>query len=126
MNRASAQLWQHWADGRLCLQRCVSCGRGQHPPGPVCSRCGSTDVGFDDVTGPAELVAWSTVRRAPSAAFAGEVPYTLVIARVGSGALVEARATDDGAADAWQVGAEVRLALGEINGAALPVATVGG
>jgi uncharacterized OB-fold protein len=35
--------WEGVADGRLLVQRCVSCGALRHPPGPMCPRCQSLD-----------------------------------------------------------------------------------
>ena len=125
MNAASAELWGAWQAGRLCFQICAGCSRAQHPPGPVCSTCRSTALSLTDVTGDAELVAWSTVHRAPTSAFIGQPPYTLALVRITQGALVQVR-TDASAdeADEWAVGQPVRLRIGAVNGRALPVGVV--
>lgn len=127
MNRAARELWQHWAEGRLCIQRCDACGATQHPPGPVCGRCHATSLSFPEISGDAELVAWSTVYRAPSAAFRAQVPYTLAIVRLAGGALVEVRldtSPDGDDAETWKVGQYVRLGLGTVNGRDLPLGRV--
>jgi uncharacterized OB-fold protein len=123
VNKESQQLWSAWESGRLCFQRCDSCGRAQHPPGPVCSHCHARSLTLADVAGDAELVSWSTVHRAPAQAFADQVPYTVVLARLPDGALVEARAADDDV-DMWVVGQRVDLTLGTINGRVLPMGHV--
>jgi uncharacterized OB-fold protein len=125
MNAVSAQLWAAWEGGRLCFQVCDRCGRGQHPPGPVCSTCHSTALSLTDTSGDAELVAWSTVHRAPTPAFGGQTPYTLAIMRIPEGALIQVR-TEASAieADGWTVGQPGRLHLGTLNGRALPVGVV--
>ncbi|HEY1828266.1 MAG TPA: OB-fold domain-containing protein [Acidimicrobiales bacterium] len=43
--------WTSGADGRLRLLRCHACGFFIHPPGPVCPRCLSSDLGPEAVSG---------------------------------------------------------------------------
>ncbi len=43
--------WRSGADGRLRMQRCGGCHMFQHPPNPVCHRCLSRDVAFEEVSG---------------------------------------------------------------------------
>ena len=118
----SQQLWSAWAAGRLCFQKCDACGLAQQPPGPVCSHCHAIALTIADVTGDAELVAWTTVHRAPAPVFADELPYTIAVVMLVEGALIEARVQDDSTVDDWQVGARVALVLGEIAGRTMPIA----
>jgi len=65
------------------------------------------------------------VHRAPTKAFADEVPYPLVLVRIPEGALVEARVDDpSGNSEMWTVGQPALLRMGAVNGTALPVARV--
>lgn len=43
--------WHGGATGRLLIFRCAACGFWLHPPGPVCRRCLSPDVGPQAVSG---------------------------------------------------------------------------
>jgi acetyl-CoA acetyltransferase/uncharacterized OB-fold protein len=43
--------WTSGEDGRLRFQRCQACGSLQHPPTPVCRRCGSEDFEVRPVSG---------------------------------------------------------------------------
>ncbi len=43
--------WTSGADGTLRLLRCHACGYFVHPPGPVCPRCLSRDLGPEQVSG---------------------------------------------------------------------------
>src|SRR5699024_1990343 len=36
--------WDGLKKGKLLIQHCRSCGKLQHPPGPVCSHCQSFDL----------------------------------------------------------------------------------
>jgi uncharacterized OB-fold protein len=60
----SLAFWTGGADGRLLIAHCRACGHFFHPPGPVCWRCRSTDVGPEPVSGRATVAAF-TVNRQP-------------------------------------------------------------
>jgi uncharacterized OB-fold protein len=78
-----------------------------------------------DVSGEADLVAWSTVHRAPTTEFTGQTPYTLALVRIPEGALVQVRTgASAGDAENWAVGQPTRLRLGRVNGRALPIGVV--
>lgn len=122
------RLWTSWGEGRLCFQTCASCGLAQHPPGPVCSHCHATDLALAESTGDAVLLSWSTVHRAPTAVFEGDVPYTIAVVRIAEGALVELRVVDASAGDRdrWNVGDPAAVSLGVVAGWAMPVVRVSG
>jgi uncharacterized OB-fold protein len=42
----TAFFWDGLRAGQLRIQRCESCGRLRHPPGPACPACGSLDQSF--------------------------------------------------------------------------------
>lgn len=121
----ASKLWSAWEDGTLSIQVCGACGIAQHPPGPVCSNCHSTELTIREMSGSAALVAWSTVFRAPSAGFSEDLPYTLAVVKLEEGALVEVRVPEDAAVDSWTVGAPVALTLGDVAGRRMPVGVVG-
>ncbi|CAJ62136.1 MULTISPECIES: Zn-ribbon domain-containing OB-fold protein [Frankia] len=60
----SAAFWTGGRDGKLLISHCRGCGHFFHPPGPVCWRCRSTDVGPEPVSGRA-TVATYTINRQP-------------------------------------------------------------
>ena len=56
--------WTGGAEGELRIQRCRSCEQFQHPAGPVCHRCLSSDVGFEAVSGTGTIYS-STINYQP-------------------------------------------------------------
>ncbi len=44
-NRDTAFFWEGTKQGELRIQRCLACGALRHPPGPLCTRCGSHERG---------------------------------------------------------------------------------
>jgi 3-oxo-4,17-pregnadiene-20-carboxyl-CoA hydratase alpha subunit len=45
VNRDTAFFWEGTKQGELRIQRCRACGALRHPPGPLCTACGSHDRG---------------------------------------------------------------------------------
>lgn len=60
----SGAFWTGGAKGQLLISRCRACGHFFQPPGPVCWRCRSTDVGPEPVSGRATVAAF-TINRQP-------------------------------------------------------------
>ena len=71
--------WDATRDGVLAIQRCASCRRYQHPPCPLCRNCGSTELGYEAVSGQARLLGWTTTRHPVIAGFESALPYTCLV-----------------------------------------------
>ena len=76
----SGFFWEGARDGRLLIQRCGECCFYQHPPGPICPRCGSSKLAPAEVSGGGTLYSFTTVRHSFHPAFTDDLPY--VVARV--------------------------------------------
>jgi uncharacterized protein len=50
--------WDGVRDGHLKLQRCASCGRFRHPPGPMCPQCRSMAWEAVESAGRGTIYAW--------------------------------------------------------------------
>jgi uncharacterized protein len=81
----SAPFFAACARGELIVQGCASCGHRQFYPRRWCLACGSTDLGWVPASGDGELVTYSVVRRAPSAAHKHRVPYVIGIVKLPEG-----------------------------------------
>jgi uncharacterized OB-fold protein len=73
------------ARGELVVQGCAACGHRQFYPRRWCNECDSTEVGWVRVSGNGELITFSVVRRAPSAAHRDRVPYVIGMVRLVEG-----------------------------------------
>lgn len=62
-NPESESFWTGGLDDRLLIHRCRGCGRFFHPPGPVCWRCRSREVGPEPVSGRATVAAFTINRQ---------------------------------------------------------------
>lgn len=63
-------------EGRLVIQRCASCGRLRHPPGPSCPQCLSPDWDTVDASGRGAVYSFVVSHHPQVAAF----DYPLVVA----------------------------------------------
>lgn len=75
----SRGFWEAAARGELAIQRCDACGRFQHPPRPLCSACGSTALGFAQVSGQGRLWGWTVTHHSLAAGFEAALPYTCMV-----------------------------------------------
>lgn len=82
--------WIGLRDG-LMLPRCRSCGFVWLRPTPACPRCGATDLSVEPQSGMGTVYSWVVVDRALDAAFADEVPYTVVTVELDCGARLPGR-----------------------------------
>lgn len=90
----SRPFFEACARGELIVQGCNACGHRQFYPRRWCLECDSTDLGWVPVSGEAELLTFSVVRRAPSAEHKGRVPYALGIVRLAEGPQMMASLVD--------------------------------
>lgn len=105
---------------RLILRVCTECGARLLYPRTRCPHCGSAAFTDEAASGRATLVSWSVVRRAPSEAFAAEVPYTVALVRLAEGPQMMTRIVDAEASDLRE-GLPVRMRFAAVGGRDLPV-----
>ena len=54
--------WDGVREGRLLIQRCASCGRLRHPPGPMCPVCHSLEWDTFAASGRGRIHSWIVSR----------------------------------------------------------------
>jgi len=76
----TAAFWQGGESGELRFHRCRSCGFWLHPPVPICSACGSSDVAPEAVSGRARVLTFTINHQAwmPGP----ELPYVVAIVAI--------------------------------------------
>ena len=105
--------WLAAAERRLSLQRCLSCRRFVHPPGPGCPHCGGADLDWEDlgseITG--QVYSFIVVHRAFLRSFLTDVPYVVVLGELeGVGDTVRITANLVNAEDVdVEIGSRVRM-----------------
>lgn len=67
------------AEGCLAVQRCLSCGALRFPARSLCASCLSTDREWTPLSGRGEVYSFFWMHQVYHPAFAGEVPYAVVV-----------------------------------------------
>ena len=70
--------WEAAAEGRLVLQACAACGTVRHYPRLLCPSCYSDQARWQPSEARGTVHSWTVAHHAFHAAFADELPYTLV------------------------------------------------
>ena len=83
INRDNAFFWEGIDRGELLIQRCASCGRLRHPPGPMCPSCRSLD--WDTVVSTGRGVVYSFVVPHHPQVPAFEYPYVVALVELEEG-----------------------------------------
>ena len=103
----SRPFWKAAAEGRLLVQYCSSCGTPRFYPRLLCPSCHSDEHRWEQAAGTGTVYTFSVVRRAPSPAFAADVPYVVALIDLDEGVRMMANVVADPAEVA--IGDRVRV-----------------
>ena len=84
-NPLTVNYWKATHEHRLALPQCRACGRYHSYPRTLCPFCASADLEWKPLKGSGTIYSWTEVFRAPSKAFAEEVPYVIAIIELDEG-----------------------------------------
>jgi uncharacterized protein len=82
-NVDSAPFWSSWAEGRLTVQRCASCGATCFFPRAGCPTCGALTLSWLDCSGQATVYSYTVVHRKVVEGL--EPPYILALVDLAEG-----------------------------------------
>jgi len=74
-----APWWEALRRHELVIQRCATCGRWRHPPGPLCPGCQSTVHQWERVSGKGRVFSYTVVHHPVHPALTGRVPYNVAL-----------------------------------------------
>lgn len=74
-----APFWEACRNHQLLIRHCNACQRFFHPPMPSCAYCGSTDVGWKEVSGEGTVFTYTVAYHAVHKALKGFGPYNVVV-----------------------------------------------
>jgi len=100
--------WEGIKQGRLLIKRCTACKKHQHPRRIFCTACGTDTFDWVETKGTGTVYTFSTVHRAPTEDFAGEVPYTVGVIHLAEDVYVFSRIKAKAGGEV-KIGAPVRL-----------------
>lgn len=74
----SREFWVNCAQHRLVVRVCSACGRGHHPPGPICPWCTSREVTTQVSAGRGTVSSYVVFHHPFVPDLIDELPYTVV------------------------------------------------
>ena len=83
VNRDTAFFWEGTKQGELRIQRCTACGALRHPPGPLCTTCGSHDRGHVVASGRGTVYSFVVHHHPPVPG--KELPLVIVLVELEEG-----------------------------------------
>jgi uncharacterized protein len=111
---ATAPYWDGARRGRLRLPRCTDCGKAHFYPRTICPHCRSASLDWIDARGTGTVYSYTVVQRAPSPAFAADVPYAVAIVALDEGPHLMASIVD-AAPDSIRIGMAVQVRFRELD-----------
>lgn len=118
-NADSAAYWSGAKAGKLMLQRCQACGATWFLSRHLCASCWSDRIEPVEASGRGQVHSFTVIHRAPSAAFAGQVPYVVALIDLAEGPRMLANIVGSGARDV-AIGEAVRVTFETRGDGALP------
>lgn len=100
--------WEGCRKHELLLQRCTQCKEYQFYPRVLCSKCRGEDLEWEQASGKGQILTFTIVRRAVSAAYDAEVPYVVALIRLDEGPTMMSNIVDCDP-EALQIGDSVQV-----------------
>jgi hypothetical protein len=117
MSADTSFFWEGAERGELLVQRCTSCGKLRHPPGPGCASCGS--LGWDTLkaSGRGTVYSYAVHHYPPIPGF--DVPNLVGLIELEEGVRVVANVVGIDPSDV-EIGMSVEVFFEDFDGVVLP------
>ena len=116
VNRDDEYFWTGVAEDRLLVRRCAECASLQHPPTPMCPKCGSVQWEVQELAGRGFVYSW-IVSRHPTEP--GDSPRIVALIELDEGIRLVSNLQGIDPAGVRN-GMRVEVEFGEIDGVKLP------
>jgi uncharacterized OB-fold protein len=120
-----AQWWQAIARHELVFQSCGTCAHVQHPPRPVCQKCGGTAFGWVRHDGVGEIHSATQLFTSTYQAFQDELPYWVAMAKLEPDIYFIANMRAGTSAEQASAGSPIRVEIEQFAGSLVPVIVAG-
>jgi len=100
--------WEACRKHQLLIQRCTQCREFQFYPRVLCSKCASNDLEWAQASGKGQILTFTIVRRAVSAAYDADVPYVVALIQLDEGPTMMSNVIDCDP-EALQIGDPVQV-----------------
>lgn len=97
--------WDALSLGRFLVTRCQSCGHHSFPPKPICAKCWTDRITWDEIETLGVIYSWTRVYAGP-AIFDADLPYAIGVVDLDCGVRLAAPLVGDGP---WNCGMKIEL-----------------
>ncbi len=118
-NADSQPYWSGVQEGRLMFKQCLQCRYVQFPPRHLCPKCWSDQAQWVASKGEGSVHSYTIVHRAPTAEYAGKVPYVIAMVELADAPRMIANIVGDDALEV-SIGDKVDVVFEQREGYALP------
>jgi len=80
--------WDGAKRHELLFPRCADCGHAFLPPGPVCPKCQSSSLDWQQASGKATVESWVVFHQNYFKGFKDDVPYNVCMVRLDEGPML--------------------------------------
>lgn len=115
-----APFWEATKAGHLLFMRCPHCSNPFLPARRECPNCLLPGAEWERASGDARLISWVVYHRAPNAAFAGRVPYTVAIVELDEGPRMTTNIVDMDDPESLHIEQRLRLRIEQEADLAVP------
>ena len=113
-NPGTAPYWKAARQHQLSLPKCQACGKFHSYPRSQCPFCSSDKLEWTNCSGAGTIFSYTEVFRAPSKAFAADLPYIVAIVELKEGPHLMTRlVTNDNAS--VRIGQSVTVAFDDMD-----------
>jgi uncharacterized OB-fold protein len=116
VNRDDEYFWTGVAEDRLLVRRCAECAYLQHPPTPMCPKCGSVQWEVQELAGRGFVYSWILSRHPTEP---GDSPRIVALIELDEGMRLVSNLQGIDPADVRN-GMQVEVGFDEIDGVKLP------
>ncbi len=71
--------WDAAQEGRYVVPRCVACGVGHWPPGPMCPHCFGAEIAWGDAPTHGTVYSWVVATHPVAEVLVDQVPYAIAL-----------------------------------------------
>lgn len=115
-NRDDQYFWTGVDEDRLLVRRCAQCSHLQHPPSPMCPKCGSVEWDVQELSGRGVVYSWIVARHPTEP---DDDPRIVVLVELAEGVRLVSNLREIDPAKVVN-GMPVEVAFAEIDGVRLP------
>lgn len=106
--------WDGCKEGRLLLQRCLSCRSWRYPPRPMCPQCNSLESAWVPASGRGTLFSFTVTHQALNPSLNDKLPHVIALVELAEGMRMTSNLLDCPAEDV-RIGMPLEVVFAKVN-----------